>query len=831
MSTLIWASTASAGEVPTTGALSLIRVGETNAMIEIPVTPNGLATVLDVELAEQQEIEAHGWGVAIDSPLNGIDVGAASEELHITRTVDALESNVAYELRVTVKNELGSEVSAPIVFRTLPPSGASASGLPDGRAYELVSAGAGRGEPYGPPSGARGEDETLTVLPFQASETGESVAYPGEPAGVEGDGETGPGLGNEWLARRGPAGWLTEDITPKGAEQSVYEAFTFSEGRSSGYVEAGREALTSGPFNQCRRLYAASSGTEHSPTEYYPLFTPPASATSCNPLFAGASAGDGTVIFQSEGALTPNAQEADELPSRHENREEHRGGDEPSAYTCMFACNLYVAEAGKIALVNELGGKDVPNANFGGYPLPPYGGFGDTDFSNAISRDGSRIYWTDTQEGVNEDRVFMYSGGKNTAVSEGPAQYWTATSDGHYAYYVENGALMQFDADSDASAPLTASSAGVLGVLGVNETGELGEVGEEDRGYLYFVASGVLANNTNAQGASASEGEANLYLIHDGATTYLATLAAQDNNLEADTEARVPTGGDWRADLGERTSEVSPSGESLMFVSVNPLTGYDNTSESGSPAPEAFVYSAANAQLVCASCSPDGARPAAQELVSSVPISAEGTTYTHRWMSNNGNRVFFDSEQALVPQVTGSGTWNVYEWEREGEGSCRAAIPARALEGCVYVLSGGYQSTNAFLVEADANGNNVFFVHRGGLGEAVAPGGRNELYDARVGGGFPTAIGGCAGVGCASPPAPAGERAALASTPFEGMNDNYKPTPAKLETRADKLKRALARCQRLRKRLRKQCSRAAEKRYGPRVALGRGSKKKKGSHS
>ena len=60
-------------------------------------------------------------------------------------------------------------------------------------------------------------------------------------------------------------------------------------------------------------------------------------------------------------------------------------------------------------------------------------------------------------------------------------------------------------------------------------------------------------------------------------------------------------------------------------------------------------------------------------------------------------------------------------------GSCRREA------GCVYLLSGGTSSDSSFLVDASADGNDVFIATRAQL----QPQDRNEefdLYDARVGG-------------------------------------------------------------------------------------------------
>ena len=49
-----------------------------------------------------------------------------------------------------------------------------------------------------------------------------------------------------------------------------------------------------------------------------------------------------------------------------------------------------------------------------------------------------------------------------------------------------------------------------------------------------------------------------------------------------------------------------------------------------------------------------------------LPISWNDT-YMQRWMTDDGNRVFFDTSVGLVPQDT-NGRQDVYEWEREGTG-------------------------------------------------------------------------------------------------------------------------------------------------------------------
>ncbi len=99
-------------------------------------------------------------------------------------------------------------------------------------------------------------------------------------------------------------------------------------------------------------------------------------------------------------------------------------------------------------------------------------------------------------------------------------------------------------------------------------------------------------------------------------------------------------------------------------------------------------------------------------------------------LSEDGARVFFDSEEALVPQDD-NGQLNVYEWEREGAGSC-----ATGQGGCLYLISTGQSADPSFFAGAGGpNGNNVLFFTRQSLvGQDTDE--NVDVYDARIGGGL-----------------------------------------------------------------------------------------------
>jgi hypothetical protein len=129
--------------------------------------------------------------------------------------------------------------------------------------------------------------------------------------------------------------------------------------------------------------------------------------------------------------------------------------------------------------------------------------------------------------------------------------------------------------------------------------------------------------------------------------------------------------------------------------------------------------------------------------------------------------VFFDSAVALVPQDTND-VRDVYEWERDGSGSCRES------PGCQYLLSGGANASESFLLDASANGSDVFFGSRAQLVREDNDEDFN-VYDARIGGVQPVSPPACTGAGCQGvPPAPP-IFATPSSVTFNGTG-NFPPT-------------------------------------------------------
>ena len=698
-------------------------------------------------------------------------------------------------------------------------------GLPDGRVYEMVSAQDQEGDVYAPSAVETailnaGEGDNITRLPFQIAPDGDAAAYVGDPT-VGGIGLEGDGLGDEFQATRKPeGGWTQVTLQPAGNEIAYYQAF--SGDLSVGILQSGTYERPSmlplsgeAPGEGYSVLYT-HSGSE---SAYHPLFTTTPVETAeefvaynvpKNYLkatsvvaYAGGSAGLAEMLFEVHGALTANAV------------------DSPGAN------NLYASASGRLSLINVLpNGKTEANATFGA----PGDGKDPPDFSHVISADGSRVFWTDLNTGVvylrenptrpesplgSHGECTVSTDACTVAVSPGAAQFWTASPDGQYVFYVEGEKLWRFNVEGELGherEELAGEGAGVQGVLGTSEDGS----------YIYFVAKGVLGDGKeNSDGAVAQPGEDNLYVVRPSeAPSFIATLSPEDNS-EAIIPSATEAFGDWRAGLGHRTAEVTSDGGNIVFESNNQTVGGYSPEVNGKKLEEVYDYEAKSERLVCVSCERDDEAPppnaeSERGLGAFLPPSWS-FTYLPQWISEDGDQVFFDSTEPLVPQDTNE-KQDVYEWEREGSGSC----PTGTSEGCVYLLSNGVNDSASWFVGASANGSDAFIVTRAQL----TPEDGNEayhLFDARVDGVQPVVPPACAGTGCQGVPAAPPVFATPASVTFEGVGDFPLQSPtkvvakakAKLLTRAQKLATALRACRVVRqKKKRVSCQARAREQYG-----------------
>ena len=292
----------------------------------------------------------------------------------------------------------------------------------------------------------------------------------------------------------------------------------------------------------------------------------------------------------------------------------------------------------------------------------------------------------------------------------------------------------------------------------------------------------------------------NLYVEHRGtggwqAPRFIATLAGSSTNYNGfGASIRLGLAGgafdsadevDWQGNEGiesgdyendqgpnEHHVRVSADGATLAFESERDLTGYDTQprepgagssesqsycttqdavitreNETATGCRQVYVYKAGSGggsgSLICASCDPSGARPVGpaelggQEDEIGGGFTIPSSSYLTHNLSENGERLFFQSPDPLVPSDS-NGKRDVYEWEADGEGSCTEASStyARSSDGCVFPISDVAGDHESKFMDATPNGESVFIATQDRLVYSDTDS-RTDVYDVRVGGGFP----------------------------------------------------------------------------------------------
>ncbi len=354
---------------------------------------------------------------------------------------------------------------------------------------------------------------------------------------------------------------------------------------------------------------------------------------------------------------------------------------------------------------------------------------------HSVSGDGSRVFFTDLSNGQlflreNQSTVVEVSKSQRAVIDPHglqAAQMWGASADGSRVFFTSKAELTE-DANTGGAdnAPNLYEydvGSGVLTDMTVDHT-DVGGAGveavaamSEDGSYVYFVANGVLAVG-GAVGQPVA-GQSNLYVRHAGITSFIATLS------KADMAEWAGSPGSNGAGLLKNPVAVTPDGSRFAFQSNRSLTGYDNRDETtGEPDQGVYLYDALVGRLVCVSCNPSGARPIASSALYLFPAGElfnEGGLYKPRNFSDDGKRLFFDTADSLV-KGDSNGLVDVYEYEN----------------GFLSLISDGTGSTNSYLQDVSASGNDVFFATADQLVNRDQDD-RVDVYDARVGGGFPAA--------------------------------------------------------------------------------------------
>jgi hypothetical protein len=311
---------------------------------------------------------------------------------------------------------------------------------------------------------------------------------------------------------------------------------------------------------------------------------------------------------------------------------------------------------------------------------------------------------------------------------------------------------------------------------------------------VYFVAGGVLSSQPNALGQSAQPGADNLYRYdtNTGAVAFIAGLCSGPSasgsvgkvtQCAGAPAAQNPApgfagaGGDVDFSNGLTTayvgggasqSDVSPDGRFLVFSTYAQLTP-DDTNQ----AQDVYEYDSQTGGLWRVSVGHDGQDQNGNGVAGSLSafcglFPCQGATAARstdvegglvgpdqRVLSDDGQTVVFKTARPLATAAT-DGALNVYEWH----------------QGQVTLLSGG-QSPNGVIDSShwaiSPSGQDIVFDTDQGLVPQDTDG-LGDIYDARIGGGFPVppATAPCQGDACQGQPSTAPALALAASVSFSG---------------------------------------------------------------
>ena len=775
------------------------------ATLNAQVNPLGIPTTGFFEYVNQQSFEETGFATAVkipdvDASEAEYDFGSGEAPVKRSATVSGLVPGTTYRYRLSAQNAfftgLHSEEKTLTTFAKPDPqpcsndefrSGAAAP-LPDCRAYEMVS-----------PLDKAGGDivvlaETTTVRPTvlqQAALSGERLAY----GSYRSFGDAlAASFTTQYIAARTASGWQSHGIDPphgqplmNGVEEIDSEFRAFSPDLCEAwevplFEPTLAEAAIAGYRNLYRRTDELCGGesyeaiTTAKPQDLTGLtYRVEPQGRSADGQITAFAANDGL-----EGSGAPPAPGG----------KLHLYLRGPGIGSPLFACIL------------PGGTPSTDPCSAGTGILAVFGKTRIANVTNALSEDGSRLYWTDA-DGVGE--IYL----RENPLAEGPecagpgtpctvpvseagealsgttaSQFWAAAADGSAAYFT-TGSLGNGSADlyrytaADEGTQLVAAD--VFGFMGASN----------DAKRVYFASGEVIAGaGQNSEGAEAEAGEPNLYLYDAGTDShrFVATLTGDDvkqlplGRKQSSATALEPI---------FRSSRVAENGLSAAFMSAAPITGYDNTDAKstvpcGEPGgicdTEVFVYDAGTEELVCASCNPSGGRPAGRNINAAEPphpfwIAArltvwETTLKAPELLSADGNRLFFESQDPLVARDTNA-RLDVYQWERAGRGGCEEDDPTFSFQnqGCIDLISSGKSLRDSLFVDASPDGDDVFFNTLSGL--VSQDYGLLDIYDARVGGGLPAPPPPereCEGESCQNPPS-SPDFGAPATATYQGPGD------------------------------------------------------------
>jgi hypothetical protein len=752
-----------------------------HAVLNGLVNPHNAATTYFFEYGTST-----GYGTSVPATHDG-DAGSTNEAGTVLQRIDGLNAGTTYHYRLVAHNQAGTIDSTDETFITttppVPSSGCPneaireaqhATFLPECRAYERVS-----------PSDKNGGDIMADAGRTQIATDGSAARF--SSLAAFGD-AIGTSVATDYMSLRGTSDWTTHAITPR-QDPTTFQPL--ARGFQSLYLGVSSD-LSKGAFvgwspvtddpnvAQVGNMYLRDDPKTAGAGSYQLLTACPLCEATNTPLppllaninggglprFEGASGDFGHVIFGSQQPLTADA---------------------PSGCTNLHnleqcPANLFEWDHGTVRLAGILPDGSSAHGSQAGQDAGAYQGTIALT-PHVISADGSRIIFTvpETPQSpsgalymrIDHATTIQLNASERTPPDpnpDQPAKYWDASTDGKRVFFTTGEALTDnaplngdqklyvYDASKPDSDPhnLTlisvdsqpADGGDVVNVQGTSSDGH----------YIYFAAVGQLI-------AGQPLLDRTFYVWHDGDLRYITTMYEFPDRLE-DTNTVS-----WS--FFRPTTRVTPDGLHLLFSSsrggLGP-TGYDQGhcgDAFGTGCRELYLYSYASRRLACVSCNPSGA-PAtasafsAQRLNTSAALPSPAQNHP---LSDDGRNVFFSTAEALVPQDV-NGKIDVYEYD----------VPT----GTLHLITNGTELSDSYFMDASPSGSDVLILTRAQLVAADIDG-SYDLYDVRVGGGFPEPpppSPPCSADSCQGPQPPLPQVPSTASSLFTGTGNLAPPAPA-----------------------------------------------------
>lgn len=671
------------------------------------------------------------------TPIPDGQIAAGTQAVTKAETIAGLGPDSAYRFRFVASNVSGTRRGEALELRTYPtpeippcPSeefrtGLPEGGLPDCRAYEVVSGGLRGLIPQGLITGGVGTGFGTDPV----SPDGNSVIFTIGGASLPGE-KGANGTNNRYEAIRDADGWHKRLVSMSGEQATI----AHPDGASSDHQYAIWD------------VESCCGGSLAHPTEESIYLRRP----------------DGSFELLGQGE-----------PGFESQRPAQIKWISADGSHVIFTSSLQLAPEsppkGTTAIYDRTpAGLRVVSLGLSGQPL----GAGKDAEYKGVSADGSVVSFTVKGEAP----LYLRVDNKETRqVVIATNTFAGLSASGDQLFYLKNGDLFHYNVAKKAVKQV--SQNGAVTVVNISADGS----------HVYFVSAKVLDEEEEG-----TAGANNLYVWDAGGekTHFVAILDPADLSGPVNL-------GRWVSDvLSSKQSEqigpandpsrTTPDGTAIVFESSAHLSDYDNDGHR-----EIYRYDAATERLGCISCSPIGTRPRSNAALQASNFTAvDPLTLIHN-ISDDGDRAFFETGDALVAGDT-DGVTDVYEWEAEGKEDCQE------VEGCLYLISSGKSEQpqagfgGNYLYAATPSGDDVLIRSNDVLvpasGEGVAP----TIYDARVEGGVrypPEEKGGCEDLGTCKPPPPPPPVAPRAGTPSFVAPENPKPRPGKCPKSTRKVKR------------------------------------------